>query len=228
MTGHNRELNSGQPGATPTAVFAEKDFARLFAGCGAERHAAGHTLFMQGDPGDRVFGVTSGKLEISLISADGRKLVANIETRNGLVGEIAALDGGPRSASVTCLSDCVVVSLTRAQLLDRLARDPEIARSIIVHLCARVRWMSDEVGDQALLALDQRLAKRILFLSALIGDPIGWIVVSQQEIAEFLGATRETVNKSLSDWRAAGLVEVGRGRLRIVDARGLRRVAERL
>ena len=155
------DQENGRDGAEASpAVLAEQDFARLFAGCAAERHPAGQTLFFQGDPGDRIFGVVAGRLEIALLSADGRKLVANIETRNGLVGEIAALDGGPRSASVTCLSDCVVVSLSRAQLLDRLAARPEIARAVIAHLCARLRWMSGEVGDQALLTLDQPPATR--------------------------------------------------------------------
>lgn len=224
----NEGMNAREIGGlgAPATIFPEKDFDRLFAGCGTERHPAGHVLFMQGDPGDRVFGVIAGKLEIALLSADGRKLVANIETRNGLVGEIAALDGGPRSATVTCISDCTVVSLTRAQLLDRLSREPALSRAVIEHLCARLRWMSDEVGDQAMLSLDRRLAKRLLFLAGLIGDPSGWIVVSQQEIAEFLGATRETVNKTLSEWRSKGIVEVGRGKLRIVDSRRLRRAAE--
>lgn len=218
-----RQTN-GEAASAP-AGFPAEAFARLFAGCASERHPAGRDLFLQGDEGDRVFGILSGKLEISLISADGRKLVTNIETRNGLVGEIAALDGGPRSASVTCLSDCVVVSLSRAQLLDRLARDPALSRDIIAHLCTRLRWMSGEVGDQALLTLEQRLAKRIIFLAGLQPDPRSWIFGSQQDIAEFIGATRETVNKALAEWRAAGLVEVARGRLRVIDPAGLRRIA---
>jgi CRP-like cAMP-binding protein len=212
---------SASPNAFPAAFFRE-----LFAGCRPERLDAGQALFIQGDPGDRIFGVLSGKLEISLLAVDGRKLVANIETADSLVGEIAALDGGPRSASVTCLSDCSVVSLSRAQMLDRLDRSPTLSHAVIAHLCARLRWMSDEVGDQALLTLDRRLAKRVLLLAGILAEPTGWIVVSQQEIAEFLGATRESVNKSLSEWRSSGLVEVGRNRLRVIDPHGLRRIAE--
>lgn len=220
-----RETTTAGDASPGVATFPAAAFAELFSGCRTDRHAAGQALFLQGDPGDRVFGVLSGKLEISLLAADGRKLVANIETANSLVGEIAALDGGPRSASVTCLSDCTVVSLSRAQLLDRIERSPALGRAVIGYLCSRLRWMSDEVGDQALLALDQRLAKRVLFLSGLIGEPTGWIIVSQQEIAEFLGATRESVNKTLADWRGSGLVEVGRGKVRVIDPQGLRRIA---
>jgi CRP-like cAMP-binding protein len=203
------------PSASPNA-FPAVFFRELFAGCRPERHDAGQALFIQGDPGDRIFGVLSGKLEISLLAVDGRKLVANI----------AALDGGPRSASVTCLSDCSVVSLSRAQMLDRLDRSPTLSHAVIAHLCARLRWMSDEVGDQALLTLDRRLAKRVLLLAGILAEPTGWIVVSQQEIAEFLGATRESVNKALSEWRSSGFVEVGRNRLRVIDPHGLRRIAE--
>src|SRR5690606_3226264 len=105
-----------------------------------------------------------------------------------LVGEIAALDGGERTATATCITACELVSLSRARLFERIEQHPRLAVAIIELLCARLRWVSGELGDQALLKIEARLAKRLAFLSGLIADPDGWIAISQSELAEFLGA----------------------------------------
>lgn len=192
-------------------------FEQLFNGCAAEFHRAGHLLFLQGDAGDRIYGVLSGTLEVSFYSASGRKLVANLETRHSLTGEIGALDGGPRSASVSCLTDCTLVSLSRGQLMERLIANPEICKAVIELLCRRLRWISGEFGDQAMLPIEQRLAKRLLFLRDMMADNDGWIRISQSDIAEFLGATRESVNKALKDWRVRNLIDIKRGRILVRD-----------
>lgn len=203
------------------ARLTQAQFEMLFAGCAAEPHRAGHLLFLQGDAGDRIYGVLSGTLEVSFYSASGRKLVANLETRHSLAGEIGALDGGPRSASVSCLTECSLVSLSRNQLMDRLIANPEICKSVIALLCQRLRWISGEFGDQAMLPIEQRLAKRLLFLRDMMADGEGWIRISQSEIAEFLGATRESVNKALKDWRLRNLIDIKRGRVLVRDQRQL-------
>lgn len=200
-------------------------FDLLFAGCPVENYKAGHYLFMQEDPGDRVYGIITGTVEIAIFSLGGRKLVANIETPKSMVGEIAVLDGGPRTATATCLSDCQLVSLSRTRLMERIREEPDLAIGLIELLCARLRWVSGELGDQALLKIETRLAKRLVFLSGLIGDDTGWIEISQAELAEFLGATRESVNKTLTDWRRDGIISVRRGGLKIESLRKLRDIA---
>lgn len=223
------------PLSSPTAdVFKELPrlariepslFELLFSGCKTERYSAGQHLFVQEDIADRLYGVISGTVEISIYSAGGQKLVANIELSQSLVGEIGALDGGPRTATAICLTDCELVSLSRAQLFDRIERHPPLARAMIELLCARLRWVSGELGDQAFLGIEARLAKRLIFLSSTMSDPSGWIALSQSELAEFLGATRESVNKVLNDWRARSLIEIRRGGLRIENAAALRQIA---
>jgi CRP-like cAMP-binding protein len=213
-TAYPRDARSGQ--------LSEEVFALLFGGQPLERKAGGESLFIQDDQPARVFGIVSGAVEISLSAADGRKIVANIETPRSLVGEIGALDGGLRTASATCIGDCELYSLPRAQLLERIAGSATLAAAMIAMLCARIRWISGEFGDQVLLKPDARLAKRLMFLSSGFTGADGWIFISQSELANFLGTTRESVNKTLNLWRDRGLVDIRRSGIRILDPQGLR------
>ncbi|MGB3386952.1 MAG: Crp/Fnr family transcriptional regulator [Pseudaminobacter sp.] len=208
------------------ARLEAQNFDLLFSGCPVERYEPGHHLFMQEDTATHVYGVISGKVEISIYSAGGRKLVANIERPQSLVGEIGALDGGPRTATATCLTDCQLVCASSTQLLDRIGRHPDLARAVIALLCTRLRWVSGEFGDQALLKIEARLAKRLLYLSSFMADAEGWIAISQSDLADFLGATRESVNKTLHDWRARSLIENRRGAVRISNASALAELSE--
>ena len=201
-------------------------FELLFSGCKPECHAGGQHLFMQDDVSDRVYGVISGTIQISIYSSGGQKLIANIELSQGLIGEIGALDGGPRTATAICLTDCELVSLSRAQLFERIERNPELARAMIGLLCARLRWVSGELADQAFLGIESRLAKRLIFLSGMMSDPSGWIPISQSDLAEFLGATRESVNKALNDWRKRSIITIKRGGLRVENANSLRHIVD--
>jgi CRP-like cAMP-binding protein len=201
-------------------------FDLLFSGCKVERYAAGQHLFVQEDPADRVYGVMGGTVEISIYSPGGQKLVANIELSRSLVGEIGALDGRPRTATAICLTGCDLVSVSRTQLFDRIEKNPPLARAMIELLCARLRWVSGELGDQAFFGIEARLAKRLVFLSGVMADGSGWIAISQSELGEFLGATRESVNKTLNDWRSRSIIAIKRGGLRIANAGALRHIAE--
>lgn len=221
----SQDANHNVAGSLPVRLVPEL-FDLLFAGCRLERHTAGEHLFVQEDQSDRIFGVISGTVEISLFSPGGQKLVANIELRHSLIGEIGALDGGTRTATAICLTPCEVVSIGRTQLFERMERHPRLARAMIELLCARLRWVSGEMGDLAFFAIEARLAKRLALLSEIKADPAGWIEMSQAELAEFLGATRESVNKTLNEWRSKRVIELRRGGVRIASAAGLRRIAE--
>lgn len=212
--------------ASRLAKLPEDLFDLLFRGCLPERHGTGAHLFMQEDPADRIYGVLSGTVEISVYSSAGRKLVANIELSRSLVGEIGVLDGGARTASALCLTECMLVSLSRAQLLDRLEKNPPLALAMIGLLCARLRWVSGERSDQALLKIETRLAKRLLFLSKVLADKDGWIPISQAELAAFLGATRESVNKMLNEWRSRSLISIKRSAIRVTNANGLQAIVD--
>lgn len=218
------EVMDRRPGEQQQVRLEGQLFKVLFDGCPQERVAAGHHLFMQDDEADRVYGVIDGTIEIAIYSEGGRKLVANIETEKSLIGEIGALDGGLRTATATCLTDATLVSVSRRQLFDRIEAHPRLASAMIEVLCARLRWVSAELGDQALLKIEARLAKRLLLLCKLIQDETGWIGISQSELAEFLGATRESVNKTLTDWRRLGVIEIRRGGLKVLNQAALEKL----
>lgn len=230
--GGNRDINMAFASANDRndlprlARIDPRQFELLFSGCKVERYAAGQHLFVQEDAADRIYGVMSGTVEISIYSPGGQKLVANIELSRSLVGEIGALDGRPRTATAICLTACELVSLSRAQLFDRIEKNPPLARAMIDLLCARLRWVSGELGDQAFFGIEARLAKRLVFLGGVMADGDGWIPISQSELGEFLGATRESVNKTLNDWRSRRIIDIKRGGLRITDARALSTIAE--
>lgn len=230
--GGNRDINMAFASANDRndlprlARIDPRQFELLFSGCKVERYAAGQHLFVQEDAADRIYGVMSGTVEISIYSPGGQKLVANIELSRSLVGEIGALDGRPRTATAICLTACELVSLSRAQLFDRIEKNPPLARAMIDLLCARLRWVSGELGDQAFFGIEARLAKRLVFLGGVMADGDGWIPISQSELGEFLGATRESVNKTLNDWRSRRIIDIKRGGLRITDARALSTMAE--
>lgn len=221
MTGSTSDAGGG---ALPVRIGSGL-FDLLFKGCRIERYPAGQHLFVQEDDSDRIYGVLSGTVEISLFSPGGQKLVANIELHHSLVGEIGALDGGTRTATAICLTACELVSLSRAQLFERMQSHPDLARAMIELLCARLRWVSGEMGDLAFFAIEARLAKRLALLSSINSGRDGWIELSQAELAEFLGATRESVNKTLNDWRSRGVIELRRGGVRVISAAKLRGIA---
>jgi len=199
--------------------------SQLFRGQTIEHWSDGETLFLQDDPSDRVFGIVSGAVEISLLSPDGRKIVANLVTAPSLVGEIGALDGGPRTATATCSGPCRLQSLSRANFLDKVTSTRELSAAVIDLLCSRIRWISGEFGDQVMLKVDARLAKRLLSMAAALAEGREWIEISQSELADFLGATRESVNKHLKRWREARLIDIRRSGVRILDREGLKGIA---
>jgi CRP-like cAMP-binding protein len=206
------------------ASLSPAHFELLFGDCKSERRQAGEYLFMHEDPADRIYGVLSGTVEISTYSMSGRKLVANIERSRSLIGEISALDGGQRTASAICLTDCELVSLSRTQLMRKLAENASLALAMIGLLCARIRWIDNERNDLALLKVEARLAKRLLLLGERLADDAGWIRISQSELAAFLGATRESVNKMLNTWRVRKLIDIKRGAIRLVSKHGLQEI----
>ncbi len=223
MTKQNRPVEAA---AAFDQSFSDRDlFELLFDNCVADRVPAGRHLFLQEDRSDRIFGLVDGSVEISIYSIDGQKLVANMQTPPNIIGEIGALDGGLRTATAICRTDCMIVSLDRTQLMRRIEESPLLARSMLRLICRRVRWVSESLGDQAFLNVEARLAKRLLLLDRLLADEAGWIAISQSEIAEFLGATRESVNKLINAWRSRSLIDIKRGRIKVANARSLRQMA---
>jgi len=172
-------------------------------------------VFFQDDPGDAFYIVEEGRIEISVTSASGKKLTMN-ELRSGDVfGEVAVLDGGPRTATATCLTASVLARIDGAAFKEYLHANGPLGAALIEILCARLRWVSQQVEDLALHDIEGRLARKLLLLQERFADDEGVLHVSQSELADFIGGTRESTNKFLRQWQRKGVIELSRRSIRV-------------
>jgi CRP-like cAMP-binding protein len=189
---------------------------------------SGEIIFSQGDPGDALHGVVSGRVRISAGASDGKEIFLNIMEPGDTFGEIALLDGGPRTASATAMSPAELVSIRRDDFLGVLEREPRLALELL-RLCGeRLRWTSGLVEDAALLDASARLAKRLVSLSQSHGqrskDGIA-VRLSQEDLATFLGVSRQVVNQYLQGWKSRGWVGLGRGVITVRNEAALKGLA---
>lgn len=185
----------------------------------------GETLFVQGDDGDALYIVVSGKVEISTMSVGGKKLSLNIMKTDDVFGEIAAIDGGPRTATATTLETTTLRRISRPDIMGLLGREPDVAADLIGVLCERVRWVSQQVEDFGLHGIECRLAHRLLLLDQKFSDGTGQVNLSQNDLADFLGASRESVNKVLQLWVARDFIELSRGSVSILIRDAIEEIA---
>ncbi|MEO1159718.1 MAG: Crp/Fnr family transcriptional regulator [Pseudomonadota bacterium] len=183
---------------------------------------AGHTLFLQDDPGDALYVILQGSIEISVMAADGKKLSLNIMRSGDVFGEIAVLDGGKRTATATVLDPVVLLRITQTDVKALMNRHSELAADLIAMLCKRLRWVSQITEDLGLLCIERRLASRLVVLDKKFPDSQNGLPLSQGEMADFLGATRESINKTLRAWQEEGIIGLSRGSIRILNRARLR------
>ncbi len=196
--------------------------------CQQRRLSKGQVLFRQGEPGDALFGIVSGELRVSANSLDGQEFHLNVIGAGEVLGEIALLDGGERTASVVATRDSLIFALPRSSFLKTLEREPRLAVHLLTLLCARVRWTSDIVEDVAFRSVPMRLARRVAILARLHGEQTDDGVVlrlSQAELAQFLNVSRQVVNGNLQVWQRLGVVALSRGKVIVKDFEGLEMAA---
>lgn len=212
---------------------------RLFAGLPAtvlaniakltvrRRAVRGATLFCQGDPGDLFYGIETGRVRISTMSEEGRELHLVELGPGDTFGEIALLDGGPRTASALVTEAASLFVIERRAFRSLLELDSSLAIKLLERLCERVRWTSELVEDLSFLSVEAQIAKRLWLLAVNFGtdSPNGrQLTVAQADLATFLGLSRQAVNTHLQAWRNEGWLDIARGRLVIRDGERLKRV----
>jgi CRP/FNR family cyclic AMP-dependent transcriptional regulator len=181
-------------------------------------------VFMRGDPGDSLCGVVSGRVRISTSLPTGKEVFLNIMEPGDSFGEIALLDGQPRTATATAMARTELIIFKREQFLVLLSTESQLAAHLIGLLCRRVRWTAQLMEDSALLSVPARIAKRLLSLAHLNGSrtPAGIkLALSQEELAQFLGVSRQIVNQHLQVWKAQGWIVSGRGHLTVCSESSL-------
>ena len=151
--------------------------------------ARGETIFAKGDPGSGLMGVLSGSVKISVPSADGRDIVINIIHAGEIFGEIALLDGRPRTADATAMTDCELIVIERRDFIPFLRSQPDLIMQIVEILCARLRSTTEQVQDVTFLDLPTRLAKALLRLVRESEPPAGGgkLTITQRELSQVIG-----------------------------------------
>ena len=188
----------------------------------------GATLFSKGDPGNSLCAVISGTVKMSISSPDGRSAIFNLIGPGEIFGEIAVLDGQSRTADATANTNCEIFVIDRREFLPFVRSHPELAMKFIELLCAKLRWTSDQVEQVILQNLPGRLASALIRLAdkhkLAPGDRT--IAVTQQEISEMVGMTRESINKQLRVWAARKWVRLEHGAIVVLDAEPLQALVE--
>jgi CRP-like cAMP-binding protein len=172
-------------------------------------------------------GVLAGAVKISMASADGRNIVLNIIRAGEIFGEIALLDGHPRTADATAMSDCELMVLERREFIPFLRSQPDVTLKMMEILCSRLRRTSEQVQDVTFLSLPIRLAKALLELVSRTGStsPTSKIAITQREISQIVGRSRESTNKQLRAWEKRGWVRLQWGGVTVLKPDKLAEIA---
>jgi CRP/FNR family cyclic AMP-dependent transcriptional regulator len=188
----------------------------------------GATIFSKGDPGSSLYAVISGTVKISVSSPDGRNAILNLISAGEIFGEVAVLDGRERTADATANTNCEILVIDRREFLPFVKSQPVLAMKFIELLCDRLRWTSDQVEQVILQDLPRRLASALLGLTdkRKLDPSSRTIAITQQEISEMVGMTRESINKQLRAWAARDWVRLEHGAIVLLNPEPLRGLAE--
>jgi CRP/FNR family cyclic AMP-dependent transcriptional regulator len=208
----------------------DRDLDRLLALTTTKKLERREFLFRKGDPGATVFAVMKGRLRTTGEGADGKEVVFGYSDPGEVIGEIALLDGEPRSATIQALEPTQLLTLHRRDLIPFLEKNPKVAVQLAVVMATRLRRVSEQVEDTVSLGLPTRLAKKLLTLARSYGVDEGEglridLKLPQHELGELVGTSRESINKQLRSWSEDGLVSFERGYVTIRDREGLEALA---
>jgi len=192
------------------------------------RYNDGEVIFHEGDPGRSLCVIESGRVKIVSVSEQGQEALLAVMGPGEFFGELALFDDMPRSADVVAMEQTQTLNLARDDFFAIIDRFPTVSRSIFAVLAGQIRRLTSEVSDIVFLNLDARIAKRLLELADTHGvdTPEGRrieLTLSQAEIGSMVGATRESVNQCLRRFQDAGMIALGRQRITVVKADGLRK-----
>jgi CRP/FNR family cyclic AMP-dependent transcriptional regulator len=204
-----------------------EELERLVAYMRLVRHPARTVLFRKGDPGTHMVVVVRGRIKVCTHSEDGKELVLNLINPGEVVGEIALLDGSDRTADAVTLTDSDLLILERRDFIPFLQRHPDSCMRLFAVLCERLRKTSELLEEALFLEGSSRLAKRLVHLAEIFGKPVPGgvkidISLSQQQLGNMVGMSRESMNKQLKQWRRDGLIRTEDGHYVLTDLDALR------
>ena len=179
--------------------------ASLLANMVSVKISKGSILFAEGDEGDQLYVIAEGKLKLGTSSGDGRENLLSILGPGEMFGELSLFDPGPRTSTATAVTDAKLLSLGQEKLLPWLAENPKVSLQLLARLAQRLRRTNEAVGDLVFSDVPGRVAKALIDLGERFGKKTdeGLFVhhdLTQEELAQLVGASRETVNKALADF----------------------------
>jgi CRP-like cAMP-binding protein len=186
----------------------------------------GHLIFAEGEPGDLLYIIISGKVKIGRRCHDGRENLLSIMGPSDMFGELSIFDPGPRTSSATTITEVRAALMDRDALRAWIAVRPEIADRLLRVLARRLRRTNSNLTDLIFIDVPGRVAKKLLGLAQRFGTREGGAMrvthdLTQEELAQLVGASRETVNKALSDFAQRGWIQMEGKSLLICDSEGL-------
>jgi CRP/FNR family transcriptional regulator, cyclic AMP receptor protein len=221
------ELSALLPPGSLFAACRADELADLLSLASQHDMKKGQTLLLQGDPGDMLIILLSGQAKITMVALNGREITLDYADPGAVLGEIAVLDGGTRTASAIALSNGRFLRLTRAAFEAFVERQPGMAWRLLKELARRLRQTNATIESDRAFASGPRLAR---FLQRLTlsdkADGRLRLDLSQSELGSFAGMSRENINRQLSAWAEAGVIALEHGRIRILDSTFLSEIAE--
>jgi CRP/FNR family transcriptional regulator, cyclic AMP receptor protein len=185
----------------------------------------GETVIQQGDAGDAIYVVATGSLLASRSSRSGERRAVNVIEAPGSFGEIALLDGRPRSLSIEALEACELLVMSRTEFLSLLSRDPRLVDGLLRELGRMIRRLTDQVADESLLDLSARVAKTLVRLVEphVTNDPkaMPTVSLSQSKLADLAGGSRQSVNGALATLVSRNLIRIEGRQILVTDVPGL-------
>ena len=215
----------------PLFVGLDEETSALLASALTTRAVVrGHEVFQEGEKGDRLFVVLDGKVKISRAAADGRENLLAVLGPGEMFGELSLFDPGPRTATATAITESTLASLDHDDLRPLLLAQPSVAMQLLQALAQRLRRTNEAMADLVFSDVPGRVAKALLDLAERFGDESsdGLLVrhdLTQEELAQLVGASRETVNKALSEFANRGWLRLEGRSVLLIDRERLARRA---
>ena len=212
------------------AALDDEAAGALRASMSHVRLTRGETVFSEGDAGDRLYVVASGKVKLGRTSGDGRENLLAVLGPGEMFGELSLFDPGPRTATATAVTETDLIGLGHEDLQTWLTGRPEVAKQLLCALARRLRRTNEAMADLVFSDVPGRVAKALLDLARRFGTPSGDGVLvthdlTQEELAQLVGASRETVNKALADFQQRGWIRHEARAVVLLDSDRLQRRA---
>jgi CRP-like cAMP-binding protein len=223
-------VDNGRTAPPPLFEALDEDTTRdLRAAMSEVRLRRGEVLFREGQPGDRVYVIADGKIKLGHTSQDGRETLIAVLGPGEMLGELALFDPGPRAATATAIAPTRLLELRHDDLTGILDGRPQLSSQLLQSLARRLRRTNAALADLVFSDVPGRVAKALLDLAKRFGEPVDEGVrlvhdLTQEELAQLVGASRETVNKALAEFANRGWIRLeGRAVVILDEARLVRR-----